>query len=81
MLVSLSQRQNIDERTLGEIFFYITKELEDISLGAALILITETIFESLFECIYLDNAQVNDIIKNFVSKLPQYMKDAITAAA
>ena len=48
MLLALEQRKDEDNRTLGEIFFYLTDELADITFGESFQIILRAMFEGIY---------------------------------
>ena len=56
MMLALEQRRNMDERSLGELFYLTMDELEDLHYLDALA--------------SLDEEQINQLLDLFVAKLP-----------
>ncbi len=52
MMLALEQRKDEDHRTLGEIFFFLTDELADITFGESLQIILKAMIKLLFCCLY-----------------------------
>ena len=77
MMIAMEQRRNEDYRSLGEIFFFFTDELADITFAESF----EIIMKAMFECIYtvfqVTDEQVDSFIKMFVDRLPGYMQNAL----
>lgn len=48
MMIAMEQRRNEDDRSLGEIFFFFTDELADITFAESF----QIILRAMFECIY-----------------------------
>jgi hypothetical protein len=48
MIIAMEQRRNEDDRSLGEIFFFFTDELADITFAESF----QIILKAMFECIY-----------------------------
>lgn len=72
MLITLEQRNNKDERTLGELFYLMFDEMADISLAEAIKLITEAMFNSVKEIVSLSEEQLLNLIGKFMDKLPKF---------
>lgn len=71
------QRENSDERSLGEIFYIMCQELEDIKFSSALQLLMTAMLESLLDKFVLTKEQLEDYVSEFVNKLPLYIQWAI----
>ena len=70
MLLSLQQRRNTDERSLGELLLLITDELADITFSHALQLIVDVLLTSVSELFHLTADQLAQLTETFFSKLP-----------
>ena len=81
MLLAISGRQNTDLRTLGELFFFLSDEMADISFARSFMLIMESVFESIYRNFTFTDKQLNAFIADFVLGLPEYMRQAIAKAA
>lgn len=77
MFLALAQRENSDERSLGEIFYIMCQELEDIKFSSALQLLMTAMLESLLDKFVLTKEQLEDYVSEFVNKLPLYIQRAI----
>ena len=77
MLLALEQRQNEDQRTLGEIFFFLVDEMADITFSRSLCILLEALMASLQENLKLSDDQIIAFIADFESRLPQYLQDAL----
>jgi len=76
-LLSLENRENKDDRTLGELFYIYCKELEDISFGYAFSLIISVIEQCLNEYLCLTKSLVNAFVENFLACLPAFIKEKL----
>lgn len=78
MMITLEQRKDEDFLSLGEIFFYFTDELADITFAES----SQILLRAMFECIYtifqVTEAQMNAFIEMFINRLPEYMQRALT---
>ena len=74
IFLALENRECKDQRTLGELFFLICEELEDISFTAALALIISTLGQCLGDFLHLAKEQVLAFVKQFIALLPAYIK-------
>ncbi len=81
MLLALTGRQNQDLRTMGEIFFFLSDELADITFAYAFTIILEAMIESIHKHFQITDEQMNAFIIDFYLGLPEYMRDALAKAA
>ena len=49
MLLAMEQRQNEDQRTLGELFFFLIDEMADITFRRSLCILMDALMASLQE--------------------------------
>lgn len=81
MLIALAGRENEDLRTLGEVFFFLTDEIADITFLRSFDIIMTAVFESIYKNFQFTEEQMQNFINDFVLTLPDYMKDALAKAA
>ena len=81
MLLALTGRQNQDLRTLGEIFFFLTDELADITFAHAFGIILQAMIESIHKHFQITEEQMQEFINDFYLGLPEYMQMALAKAA
>lgn len=77
MFLALSQRENSDDRSLGELFYIMCQELDDIKFSSALQLLMTAMLESLLDKFTHTEEQIQDFINDFVGKLPLYIQRAV----
>ena len=77
MLLSIEQRQNEDQRTLGELFFFLVDEMADITFCRSLGILMEALMASLQEILKLSDAQLAAFTTDFESRLPEYLQIAL----
>ena len=77
MMIAMEQRQNEDVRSLGEIFFYFTDELADITFAQSLWIIIRAMFECIYAIFQVSDEQMDKFITMFVNRLPGYMQRAL----
>ena len=77
MLLAMEQRQNEDQRTLGELFFFLVDEMTDITFCRALGILMDALKASLQEILKLSDEQISAFVADFESKLPEYLRDAL----
>ena len=78
MMIALEQRKGEDFRSLGEIFFYFTDELADITFAESLQILLKAMFECIYTIFQVTEAQMNAFIEMFINRLPEYMQRALT---
>ena len=74
MLLALTGRQNQDLRTMGEIFFFLTDELADITFAYAFGIIIQAMLDSINKNFMITEAQMESFINDFYLGLPDYMQ-------
>ena len=77
MMIAMEQRQNEDVRSLGEIFFYFTDELADITFTQSLWIILRAMFECIYAVFQVTDEQIDMFISMFVDRLPGYLQRAL----
>ena len=70
MMLALEQRRNIDERSLGELFYLTIDELENLHYLDALASLLNLLMDCAKEAEILDEKQINQLLDLFVAKLP-----------
>lgn len=78
LMVALEQRKSEDNRTLGEIFFFLSNELEDISFRHSMQILMEAMLASIGEIFNVTDEQMSAFIEDFVLRLPTYLQDALS---
>jgi hypothetical protein len=74
IFLALENRANNDKRTLGELFFFICDELEDISFAQAFALILSTLEHCFGEYLHLAKSQIDSFVVHFIALLPDCIK-------
>ena len=69
MKLAVESRENRDARSLGELFIYCTKELEDISFNHSIALLLEIFANYMRDTLCLSNKFISSAIDDFVSSL------------
>ena len=77
MLLALEQRQNEDQRTLGELFFFLVDEMADITFSRSLCILMDALIASLQEILKLSDDQLASFTADFESRLPKYLREAL----
>ena len=76
-LLAMEQRRNEDQRTLGELFFFLVDEMADITFSRLLGILMDALMSSLLEILKLSDEQLTAFTANFEARLPEYMRNAL----
>lgn len=71
MMLAVENRKETDVRTLGEIFYYLSDELADISWIQAFHLLMDVFLDTLSDKLFLTTKQLNEFMEAFISALPK----------
>lgn len=74
MFMSLAKRNDEDDRTLGELFYYMVDELADITFNHSLQIITEAMLASVKQIFHASEEQLEALTSEFINRLPEYMR-------
>lgn len=77
MMIALEQRSNEDDRTLGELLFLITDELEDITFLESFRIILTAMIESVCEIFKPTEEQLDSFSESFLGRLPEYLQNLL----
>ena len=75
MLLATEQRQNEDQRTLGDFFF--VDEMADITFYRLLGILMDVLMASLQEILDFNDEQLTVFTADFESRLPGYLRNAL----
>ena len=81
LMIAMEQRRNEDDRTLGEIFYFFTDELKDITFGESFQIIITAMIESVCAIFQPTEEQLELFIEMFVVRLPEYIRNSLAKAA
>lgn len=81
LMIALEQRRNEDDRTLGEIFFFFTDELADITFGESFQIILTAMMECIYTVFQVTEKQMDVFIDMFIDRLPEYLQNALIRSA
>ena len=81
LMIAMEQRRNEDERTLGEIFFFFTDELADMTFGESFHIILNIMIDSVCAIFQPTEEQLQLFIDMFVGRLPEYIRNSLAKAA
>ncbi|MDO5328427.1 MAG: transposase [Clostridia bacterium] len=80
LMIAMEQRRCEDDRTLGEIFFFFTDELADISFGESFQIIITAMMDCISAIFQPTEEQMELFIEMFVGRLPDYIRNSLTKA-
>ena len=81
LMIAMEQRRNEDDRTLGEIFYFFTDELRDITFGESFQIIITAMIDSVCAIFQPTEEQLELFIEMFVGRLPEYIRNSLAKAA
>ena len=81
LMIAMEQRRCEDDRTLGEIFFFFTDELTDITFGESFQIIITAMIDSVCAIFQPTEVQMELFIEMFVGRLPDYIRNPLAKAA
>ena len=81
LMIAMEQRRNVDNRTLGEIFYFFTDELKDITFGESFQIIIIAMIDSVCAIFRPTEEQLALFIEMFVGRLPEYIRNSLAKAA
>ena len=81
LMIAMEQRRCKDDRTLGEIFFFFTDELADITFGESFQIIIDAMVNSICAIFQPSEEQLALFIEMFVGGLPEYIRNSLVKAA
>lgn len=74
MILSVERFRNTDNRSLEELFYGIQREIINEMMDCAIILVIDALLESIRQYFSASEAQVNELVALFISKLPDGWK-------
>ena len=77
MLIAMEQRQNEDQRTLGELFFFLVDEIADITFSRSLGILMDTLMSSLQVILKQNDEQLTAFTADFEARLPEYLRNTL----
>jgi len=81
MMLAVENRQASDLRTLGEIFYYISDEMSDITLLQALHLLMQVFLDTITDKLSLTSEQLDMLLEAFMAALPKEFKGRLLLCA
>jgi hypothetical protein len=70
-MLAMESRNANDDRTIGDLFYYLREEMADIKFSQSLMLLVDTLRHVLNEMPTLSEALANEIMDNFLNAIPQ----------
>ena len=80
MMLSVEQRRNTDDKTIGELFFCLLDELDDITFSHSMRMIIDALMDAVMEYFHLTESQLEEFTSNFIQRLPKYRQQALSYA-
>jgi hypothetical protein len=81
LMIAMEQRRGEDERTLGEIFYFFTDELADITFGESFQIIITAMIDSVCAIFQPTEEQYAAFVELFVGRLPDYIRNSLAKVA
>ena len=80
-MLAIESRNANDERTIGDLFYYLREELADIKLSHSLMLLVNILRDILNDMPMISEAMANDIMDAFLNALPHPLKQRLLLSA
>lgn len=80
MLMSVAKRDDEDERTLGELFYFMVDEAADITFSQSMKILLDAMLASIRSIFQASEEQIMAFTNDFISRLPEYMQKSLLAA-
>lgn len=80
MMLSLESRESNDERSLGELFFYFSHEMSDLTWIQAFQLLLQMFRELLADNLDITNGKIDALVDTFIDSIPTLLKSKLQAA-
>ena len=77
IFLSLENRENKDDRSIGGLFLLVCDELDDISFQYAFMVLLAVLDQSLADCLCIPNDQIVRFVEHFIACLPCFIKDRL----
>ena len=78
MILSVFQRQDEDHRALGELFFVMLTELEDITFDHSMMILVEAMFQTVKSVFRITDEQLEAFAAEFCSRLLEYIQKSLS---
>ena len=80
-MLSMEARNATDDRTIGDLFFYIKEELEDIKLSESLMLMVDVLRQTLNKLPLISQEMANLIMDTFLDTIPHPLRQKLLLCA
>ncbi|MDD2497229.1 MAG: hypothetical protein PHT78_04490 [Desulfitobacteriaceae bacterium] len=80
-MLSMEARNATDDRTLGELFYYLREELAAIKISQSLMLLVDTLRQVINQLPLLSQEMANEIINTFLRAIPHPLKQKLLLCA
>jgi hypothetical protein len=81
MMLAVENRQTLDNRTLGEIFYLLTDELSDITWIQAFHMLVQLFINTISDKLSLSTEQIDHLMDAFLLTLPNALKERLNLCA
>lgn len=80
MLMSVTKRDDEDERTLGELFYFMVDDVADITFSRSMKILLDAMLASVRFVFQASEEQITAFTNDFIRRLPEYMQKPLLAA-
>lgn len=80
-MLAMESRNANDDRTIGDLFYYLREEMADIKLSQSLMLLVDTLRHVLNEMPTMSEKLANEIMDSFLNAIPQPLKQRLLLSA
>lgn len=81
MMLSIMERNDIDDRTMGELFFFMCDQIADLSAEAAMTLLLRALFEDITQSFRFSQQEQTRLMEIFLKHLPEAIGKNLNPAA
>ena len=75
MILAVERFKNSDDRSIEELFYNVQREIVNELIDCAIVLMIDTLLDSIREYFHASEAQVEELVCLFISKLPENWKN------
>lgn len=80
-MLAMESRKANDDRTIGDLFYYLREEMADIKLSQSLMLLVDTLRHVLNEMPTMSEKLANEIMDSFLNAIPHPLKQRLLLSA
>jgi hypothetical protein len=80
-MLAIEARKNLDDRTIGDLFYLLKEEMADVKLSYSLMILIDTLRHVLHELPMISEDLANVILDAFFNALPMPIKDKLLSCA